>query len=98
MGVDGTHYDEELPGVWRGELKLASVGIHVSRGVAVQGMSINLDVEPHLFGALVSCGEPNLQITSVARVRSGPLPPMEALARRWAESFAADGNWELDWT
>lgn len=95
LGVDGTHYDEELPGVWRGALKLASVGIHVSRGVAIQGMSINLDVEPHLFGALVSCGEPDLTITSVARVRGGPLPPMEQLARRWAEAFAADGGWEL---
>jgi lipoyl(octanoyl) transferase len=98
LGVDGVEFRMEHPGVWRGETKLASVGLHISRGVTVQGMSINLDVAPTLFGALVSCGLPDVQMTSVAAVRpSVPLPPMPELARRWAQDFAARTGYRLDW-
>jgi lipoic acid synthetase/lipoyl(octanoyl) transferase len=46
LGVDGVEFRMDHPGVWRGESKMASVGLHISRGVTVQGMSINLDVAP----------------------------------------------------
>lgn len=101
LGIDGVEFRMDHPGVWRGESKLASVGLHISRGVTVQGMSINLDVSPALFGALVSCGLPDVQMTSVAAVRGGasavPLPPMPQLARRWAEDFAVRSGYRLDW-
>jgi lipoyl(octanoyl) transferase len=101
LGVDGTEFRLENPGVWRGESKMASVGLHVRRGVTIQGMSINLDVAPTLFGALVSCGLPEVQMTSVAAVRPSssltPMPSMPDLARRWAEDFAARAGYRLDW-
>ncbi len=97
LGVEGTEFRMEHPGVWRGETKMASIGIHVSRGVPVQGISINLDVEPHLFSALVSCGLPQVQMTSVARVVGGAVPGLDVLARRWAEIFALDVGRGLDW-
>jgi lipoyl(octanoyl) transferase len=106
LGVDGVEFRMDHPGVWRGESKLASVGLHISRGVTVQGMSINLDVAPSLFGALVSCGLPDVQMTSVAAVRSAsgaspmplpPIPPLAELARRWAEDFAARSGYRLSW-
>ena len=46
LGVDGTEFRMDHPGVWRGQTKMASIGIHISRGITVQGMSINLDVAP----------------------------------------------------
>jgi lipoyl(octanoyl) transferase len=101
LGVDGVEFRMEHPGVWRGESKMASIGLHISRGVSVQGMSINLDVAPALFGSLVSCGLPEVRMTSVAAVRPTsslvPLPPMSELARRWAEDFAERSGYELDW-
>jgi lipoyl(octanoyl) transferase len=104
LGVDGVEFRMEHPGVWRGESKMASVGLHISRGVTVQGMSINLDVPPALFGALVSCGLPDVQMTSVAAVRAGsspmplpPIPPIMDLARRWAEDFAVRAGYRLSW-
>lgn len=97
LGVEGTEFRWDHPGVWRGQTKMASIGIHVSRGVSVQGMSINLDVAPKLFGALVSCGLPDIEMSSVARVRDQPLPPMDELARRWAEGFANSAGYELEW-
>lgn len=97
LGVTGTEFRMEHPGVWRGDTKMASIGIHISRGVSVQGMSINLDVAPDLFGSLVSCGLPGVQMTSVARVRTAPLPPMAELAHRWAQGFARSAGYSLDW-
>jgi lipoyl(octanoyl) transferase len=65
-------------------------------------MSINLDVAPTLFGALVSCGLPDVQMTSVAAVRAmspslPSIPSMPELARRWAEDFAVRAGYQLDW-
>ncbi len=97
LGVDGVEYREDHPGVWRGPTKMGSIGVHISRGISVQGMSINLDVAPHLFGSLVSCGLPDLQMASVTHVRSTPLPPMAELAQRWAEEFARRAGYALRW-
>lgn len=97
LGVDGTEFRMDHPGVWRGETKMASIGIHISRGITVQGMSINLDVAPRLFGSLISCGLPEVRMTSVAHVSPTPLPPMAELARRWAEEYARRAGYSLAW-
>jgi len=44
LGVEGAEFRLEHPGVWVGPSKLASIGVHVSRGVTVQGIAINLCV------------------------------------------------------
>jgi lipoyl(octanoyl) transferase len=97
LGVEGTEFRMDHPGVWRGDTKMASIGVHISRGVSVQGMSINLDVAPHLFGSLVSCGLPDIRMTSVAALTSAQVPPMAELARRWAEAYAKRADYALDW-
>lgn len=97
LGVDGTEFRMDHPGVWRGETKMASIGVHIRRGVSVQGMSINVDVAPRLFGSLVSCGIPEIRMTSVSAVSPAPLPPIAELARRWAESYAERAGYTLDW-
>jgi lipoyl(octanoyl) transferase len=97
LGVEGTEFRMDHPGVWRGPTKMASIGIHISRGISVQGMSINLDVPPRLFGSLVSCGLPDVRMTSVAAVSQLPLPPMAELARRWAEEYARRAGYALRW-
>ena len=68
--------------------KIASIGIHVSRGITVQGLALNVDVATDLFGALVSCGLPEVQMASIAELRAEPPPPLDVLARRWADEFA----------
>ena len=97
LGVEGTEYRPDHPGVWRGDTKMASIGLHISRGVSVQGISINLDVAPKLFGSLVSCGLPNIQMTSVSALRAEPLPAMVDLAQAWATNFASRAGYALDW-
>lgn len=97
LGVNDTEFRMDHPGVWRGETKMASIGVHISRGISVQGMSINLDVAPRLFGALVSCGLPDVRMSSVADLRASPLPPMADLARRWGEEYARRAGYVIDW-
>lgn len=100
IGVEGCEFRMEHPGVWRGPEKLASIGIHVSRGVAIQGISINLDVDPELFGSLVSCGLRGVTVTSAVAV-GGRKVTVEAAGRRFVAIYAgllgaslvSDGAW-----
>jgi lipoyl(octanoyl) transferase len=67
-GIEARSRCEEGPdytGVWVGERKIASIGVHVSRGVSTHGFAINVtnDLEP--FGWIVPCGLTGVQMTSV---------------------------------
>ena len=63
-------------GVWVGERKIASIGIHVSRGVSIHGFAVNVDNDLQPFEWAVACGLPDTQMTSVCREsgRTGALP------------------------
>jgi lipoyl(octanoyl) transferase len=53
-------------GVWVGSRKIASIGVHVSRGVTTHGFALNVDADLEPFGWVVACGLPDVQMTSVA--------------------------------
>lgn len=96
IGVEGCEFRMEHPGVWRGEEKLASIGVHVSRGVTIQGVSVNLDVDPILLTSLVSCGLRGVRVTSAVRV-GGRALSVEAAGRRYAALFAGLLGAPLQW-
>lgn len=106
-GIEGCSMDWKHPGVWRQGQKLASIGVHVSRGVAIQGLSLNVRVQELLFDALVSCGMPTVQMTSLWDKRDPQKasaswvgtsePQMEQIARDFAQRFADLGDYQLDW-
>ena len=70
---------EGLTGVWTHEpRKIASIGVHVSRGVTTHGFAINVNNDLQPFEWIVPCGIEHCRMTSVARelharVRHGPL-------------------------
>lgn len=97
LGVAGCEFRMAHPGVWLGDRKLGSIGVHISHGVAVQGLSLNLDVDPALFSALVSCGLRGTEVISASAV-GGRAIGVEAAARRYAELFAASAGYALEWT
>ena len=96
LGVVGCEFRMEHPGVWVGPVKLGSIGVHLSRGVTVQGLALNLDVDPALFGSLVSCGLHGVEVTS-ARALGGRAVAVEVAARRYATLFAAASGHVLRW-
>lgn len=96
LGLKGAEFRMDHPGIWIGEAKLGSIGVHISRGVTVQGLSLNLSVDPKLFGALVSCGIEGLELRSVGDLVE-TVPSVESAARRWAELWAKQTDTELRW-
>ena len=53
-------------GVWVGERKIASVGVHISHGVSAHGFAVNVDNDLDPFSWVVACGLPEVQMTSMA--------------------------------
>ncbi|MCA9691269.1 MAG: lipoyl(octanoyl) transferase LipB [Myxococcales bacterium] len=96
LGVTGAEFRMDHPGVWLGSRKLASIGIHVRRGITVQGLSLNLDVDSGLFFALVSCGLAEGTVTS-ARAVGGAAVSVDEAARRFARVFAEKLGSALEW-
>ena len=97
LGVKGAEFRLEHPGIWVGPHKLASIGVHVSRGVTVQGIAMNLDVDPMLFGSLVSCGMQGPPVVRNARDFGARDVSLPDAARRWSELFAEDMGVPHSW-
>src|ERR1700676_5489756 len=56
----------DFTGVWVGERKIASIGVHVSRGVTTHGFAVNVDNDLTPFSWIVACGLPDVVMTSLA--------------------------------
>jgi lipoyl(octanoyl) transferase len=69
-GIDARSRCAEGPdytGVWVEDRKIASIGVHVSRGVTTHGFAVNVDVDLDPFSWVVACGLPDVVMTSIAR-------------------------------
>ncbi len=71
--------DQEGPewtGVWIEDRKIASIGVHVSRGVSMHGFAVNVDNDLQPFEWVVACGLPTTRMTSICKERGqgGRLP------------------------
>ncbi len=66
VGVEAELRDG-LTGVWVNERKIASIGVHVSRGVATHGFAVNVenDLQPFMF--IVPCGLEGVAMTSLIK-------------------------------
>ena len=60
---DGPDYT----GVWVRERKIASIGVHVQRGVTTHGWAVNVDNDLTPFGWVVACGLDGVRMTSLAQ-------------------------------
>ena len=74
------------PGVWVGDAKLAAVGVRVRRGVSTHGLALNVSTDLSWFDAIVPCGIPGADVTSLARL-PGALPAHERVEQAFAEAF-----------
>jgi lipoyl(octanoyl) transferase len=70
LGVAGRSRPEDGPdytGVWVGPCKIASLGVHVSRGISSHGFAVNVSTDLEPFSWIVACGLPSVEMTSVLR-------------------------------
>jgi lipoyl(octanoyl) transferase len=90
-GVTSRGRDHEGPqftGVWVEDRKIASIGVHLSKGVSSHGFAINVDNDVEPFHQVVACGLPGVRMTSLALEtgRSGFLPAFRGVM---ADAYAA---------
>ncbi|MDX6703146.1 MAG: lipoyl(octanoyl) transferase [Baekduia sp.] len=57
----------DFTGVWVGDRKIGSIGLHVSHGVTTHGLSVNVDADLGPFEWIVPCGLGGVAMTSIAR-------------------------------
>ena len=86
-----TRTDEgaDYTGVWVGERKIASIGVHVQRGVGTHGFAVNVENDLQPFEWIVPCGLEGVRMTSLIRERRDPAPgAMPAFRATMVRCFA----------
>ena len=100
-----------LTGVWTPERrKVASIGVHVNRGVTTHGFAINVNNDLQPFEWIVPCGIESCRMTSVSR-ELGAEQDLDAFATTVRDRFGEvyerapvevgaeelpEGLWEVD--
>jgi len=76
-------------GVWVGERKIASVGVHISHGVSAHGFAVNVENDLAPFSGVVACGLPEVQMTSLRAegVAEGLACFRKRMGYRFSEAF-----------
>ncbi len=74
----------DFTGVWVGERKIASIGIHLSRGVTTHGFAVNVENDMQPFEWVVPCGLEGVRMTSLIRETSRLAGQMPCFRRRVA--------------
>ena len=69
-GIDARSRPEDgadYTGVWVQERKIASLGVHVARGISTHGFAVNVESDLEPFSWIVACGLPDVTMTSIAQ-------------------------------
>ena len=98
-GIVGCRH-ESLRGVWvnRGEdqlEKIASIGVHISKGITMHGFALNVNVDLQPFSLLTPCGIENCKVTSMEKILDQQVDTAhvrEQVATHFAQIF------RLEWT
>ncbi len=72
---------KEYIGVWVGEQKIASIGVHLARWITIHGFALNVATDLGQFAGIVACGLPRVRMTSIERLTGTVVPLPEVAAR-----------------
>lgn len=82
--------EQALIGVWVGERKVASIGVHLSRWLTTHGFALNVSTDLSFFGGIVPCGLTGVEMASIESL-TGSRPEVaevgEIVARHFARVF-----------
>jgi lipoyl(octanoyl) transferase len=79
-GIGAHSRSEEGPdytGVWVGPRKIASIGVHISRGISTHGFAVNVENDLDPFSWVIACGLPDVEMTSIASESQADSPAIE---------------------
>jgi lipoyl(octanoyl) transferase len=86
-----------LTGVWRGDEKLAAIGVKLNRSVVSHGFALNLTTDLGYFDGIVPCGHAELRPTSVEAI-SGRRVPTQQAAEAYTRHFGTVFDAEVAWS
>ena len=100
LDVQG-HRMAKYPGVWVGERKVCSIGIHVSRYITMHGFALNVNTDPHHFEYIRPCGLGSEVMASLSELSGHPVEVetiIGNLPRYFSETFGlsceqGNGRW-----
>ena len=79
---------KDYTGVWVEDRKIASIGVHLSRGVSAHGFAVNVTNDLAPFSWVVACGLPSVRMTSLAQ--EGGADDLACFRKRMAFAFARE--------
>jgi lipoate-protein ligase B len=93
------HRMATAPGIWvrdqRGEVKIASIGARIDRGVTLHGFALNVSNDLIPFSRIVPCGLEGCRMTSMAEIRRTPVS-LQMVAKELARTFST--VFQVEWT
>ena len=60
-------------GVWVSDEKIAAIGVKISKGIALHGISLNVNPDLSYFKHIIPCGLVKAQITSMEKILGKPM-------------------------
>jgi len=60
-------------GVWVSDEKIAAIGVKISKGIALHGISLNVNPDLSYFKHIIPCGLVKAQITSMEKILDKPM-------------------------
>jgi lipoyl(octanoyl) transferase len=79
----------DFTGVWVQERKIASIGVHVQRGVTTHGFAVNVENDLQPFSWIVPCGLEGVQMTSLIKETQRLAGQMTCFRRRAAYQLSS---------
>lgn len=98
----GTQRIKGMTGVWtyalrnKPEMKIAAIGVHISRGVTTHGFALNVCSDLDYFSLIVPCGLTGKQVTSMQRESQNSVSIDEvatAASRNFGRVFQSQMLW-----
>lgn len=81
----------DYTGVWVADRKIASIGVHVSRGISTHGFAVNVTNDLTPFTWIVPCGLAGVAMTSMTQeLRHKPTGGIDAFAERITRCFCEE--------
>lgn len=101
-GIEGRPGEEAaFIGVWVGESKIASIGVHLSRWITTHGFALNVSTDLSYFSGIIPCGLNQVEMTSIERL-TGQAPALSDVAadcaRHLSEILGREPVADPDWT
>jgi lipoyl(octanoyl) transferase len=78
----------DFTGVWVENRKIASIGVHVAKGVTTHGFAVNVENDLQPFGWIVPCGLEGVRMTSLIKETRRLAGQMRCFRRRAAFQVA----------